>query len=1276
MKHNPRYILKHLSVRVPWHDNAWDGSICDKPKNNGACLILKNCALNRDDVKEEKLAGKSFKELDEKDYPVCIGESGTFMAPFAIQRTLNHPYVKSSPSTHGHLKDTRVTQPSFSAAAVPYHWMLKENAKDKSQTFDLNYDEAREPTLDWSKNGNDSWVQEINNQKALLNCFFEHLQAETSLIFFYAKQVPFVEDSGRVLAGVGKIKKIIPSEAYEGSNNRFGAAYWEHMILHTVRSNGKEGFLLPYHDAIEYQNQHPDFDIADLAVVAPNDKRFEFSYGTEHVSNDSAIRVLLECIKSFEKAEKLGIGENHKQSIQWIHNEIAQLEKLRGVYPGMGSALCAFGIEKGHFVAAEIINQLKDENKNPWILFENALENPEGILSDAINSLIPFNTKKLYQRLKSKSTPTRIQFLHLLSRFDLSIEQATSLYIEEEREAIGLQRNDIDYLENPYLIFEDLRHTLMPVALSTIDFGLYIKNAPDKLFPNNLLFDDPFEIHRIRALTIQQLEWATLQGHTLLPRKELIKQIRALSLSPTCAVNSDYFELAEECFEGSIDLEEMKNGEAAYQLRRLALAKNIINQKITDRIKGKRLPLETDWKALIDNALKPFTEGTPDKQELKARKEKAASLKEIAESRFSVLIGPAGTGKTTLLTILASQEEIENNGVLLLAPTGKARVRMEEIAKNIHVTAKTLAQFLSSYGRYNGEIQQYVFSNNYCEEKYDTVILDEASMLTEEMLATTLDCIKGVKRFILVGDHRQLPPIGAGRPFVDIIQYLKPENIENAFPRVGKGYAELTIKRRQGGSKREDLQLAEWFSGEALEPGADSIINQLLTQPNSNYLRLEHWETETDFETLFEKVLVDELNLDSIEDVQSFNQSLGSTDGRYFNNSYDANYFKIEPSVNKIESWQILSPIKEKLFGVKAINRKIHKLFRAEKVEYAIKGVKKSFYKDGELIEYKEKKLPKPVGLEQIVYGDKVFNLGNHHRAFVKPKENSLAYLANGEIGIVTGQFKRKKAKFKGQPQFVEIEFSSQKGFTYSFTSKDFKEESDVPIELAYALTVHKAQGSEFGKVFLVVPNPCFLLSREMLYTSLTRQKDKVIILFQGIAFDIKELIKELASPVKSDTLSRITNLFVKPELVDVEGNYLEKNLIHQASDGKMLRSKSELLIYQRLLDKNLNPLYEKKLVIKEVEKLPDFTIENEESGEVYFWEHCGMLFDEEYKNRWEEKYQWYIENNILPFDKGGGENGTLIITEDKASEMEDGSVRGAISVKEIDTIIEKVFKK
>ena len=206
-----------------------------------------------------------------------------------------------------------------------------------------------------------------------------------------------------MIAGVGKINKIIPSDAYEGSNNRFSAAYWEHMVMHSIRQDGKNGFLLPYHDALTYQEENPEFDVADLAVIGPNDKRFEFSYAAEHVSNDSAIRVLLDCVKSLEKAEALGIGENHQASIQWIHNEIAQLEKLRGVYPGMGAALTAFGIEKGHFVAAEIINDLKDDKKIPGCIFEKALDNPEGILSKDIAALIPATRKTISESKRKVS---------------------------------------------------------------------------------------------------------------------------------------------------------------------------------------------------------------------------------------------------------------------------------------------------------------------------------------------------------------------------------------------------------------------------------------------------------------------------------------------------------------------------------------------------------------------------------------------------------------------------------------------------------------------------------------------------------------------------------------------------------------------------------------------------------------------------------------------------------------------------------------------------------
>ena len=105
---------------------------------------------------------------------------------------------------------------------------------------------------------------------------------------------------------------------------------------------------------------------------------------------------------------------------------------------------------------------------------------------------------------------------------------------------------------------------------------------------------------------------------------------------------------------------------------------------------------------------------------------------------------------------------------------------------------------------------------------FGTVIIDEASMLTEDMLGALLDALQGVKRLILVGDPAQLPPIGAGRPFVDIIAKLRPPDYESLFPRVTMGYAELTIERRQIGDTRPDLRLARWFSG--MPPSAGFMV--------------------------------------------------------------------------------------------------------------------------------------------------------------------------------------------------------------------------------------------------------------------------------------------------------------------------------------------------------------------------------------------------------------------------------------------------------------------
>jgi ATP-dependent exoDNAse (exonuclease V) alpha subunit len=197
--------------------------------------------------------------------------------------------------------------------------------------------------------------------------------------------------------------------------------------------------------------------------------------------------------------------------------------------------------------------------------------------------------------------------------------------------------------------------------------------------------------------------------------------------------------------------------------------------------------------------------------------------------------------------------------------------------------------------------------------------------------------------------------------------------------------------------------------------------------------------------------------------------------------------------------------------------------------------------------------IPPPRGEQQIIYGDKVIN--NRNWAVPKnriyPKTGERGYLANGEIGMVVGH-RRMRAR-NWEPENLEIEFSTQQGTVFTFYKSDFSDEKESGLELAYALTVHKAQGSEFEVVFLVLPRSPLMITRELLYTALTRQKQKVVILHQGSATDLQRLSSERYSA----TATRLTNLFGPPRPVAVGGAFLEERLIHRTTRGDAVRSKS-----------------------------------------------------------------------------------------------------------------------
>ena len=252
----------------------------------------------------------------------------------------------------------------------------------------------------------------------------------------------------------------------------------------------------------------------------------------------------------------------------------------------------------------------------------------------------------------------------------------------------------------------------------------------------------------------------------------------------------------------------------------------------------------------------------------------------------------------------------------------------------------------------------------------------------------------------------------------------------------------------------------------------------------------------------------------------------------------------------------------------------------------------------------------------------------------------------------------------------LEVEFTTQPGHKYTYKTSEFGDDGSNPLELAYALTVHKTQGSEFGVTIVVIPNPCWLLSRELLYTALTRQRTRVVVLHQG---DLRAL-RRYSGDSYSDLAQRMTNLFALPNPVAVERDgqrrFLEEHLIHRTKRGELVRSKSEVIIANELLAQGFDRYeYEQQLTLPSGSvRYPDFTIVDDDTGETFLWEHLGLLHNPEYRRRWERKLAAYKLAGIVPHDEGGGPNGTLIVTRDDDA--------GGIDSRAIASLISEVMSR
>ena len=244
-----RLPVQHLSIRVPWHDAGWAGTVCNGPATNTACRVLPRIAESKDDAAEAKVAGASFSDLSPNLLPPCIAERANFMAPFPITVSKGHPYVERNAESHGHFLPTPYTMRPYGAACIPFRWMLSEESAKLVELYDLGFQPDREPDLGFDT----AWIQERSNQLVMLDTFFEAVRCEESLCFFYAKDTPLSASASRVIVGVGLVREVDAHVEYRYStrNPPHRSVLWERNVEHSIRPGFKEGFLFPYQELFD-----------------------------------------------------------------------------------------------------------------------------------------------------------------------------------------------------------------------------------------------------------------------------------------------------------------------------------------------------------------------------------------------------------------------------------------------------------------------------------------------------------------------------------------------------------------------------------------------------------------------------------------------------------------------------------------------------------------------------------------------------------------------------------------------------------------------------------------------------------------------------------------------------------------------------------------------------------------------------------------------------------------------------------------------------------------
>jgi len=872
----------------------------------------------------------------------------------------------------------------------------------------------------------EGWIYEPDRQIKLFDHFWGQLEPSESLIFYYVNQGnPVDENASRIIVGVGRLKEI-GDQVYFGGTDENGNQYpvWPRRVTQDYPA---QGVRIPYQ---EYIGQ--DKDPSEIACYIPSDSQLSFSYVGEHVSDDTAVGVLERVIQSVQKVRQDGfVDHDWDDRLNWLNDRLDDTWSGRGAYPGIGSLLRCMGVDGGVAFQKTVLGGLIEDGEDP---LEYTIRTLKGETEPPERFRDQF--KQARTRWKAvEQIEGRRNLFEKLARIELTHDQMLRVWSEGKRKGHGLYISDERLAENPYLAYEldEGGEDSDPISLEVVDHGMITE--PDRISSSSAQSTfNPEAKERVRSIAIAVLEDAAENGNTVLPYEALLERVRSyFPERRRCEIDDLLLRGEQKYYEEKIwsDFEHSPRLVALHRLRNFESEVEEIIQSRAERDLDEKT--NVDWRGVLE---KQFGAPSSKRQE-KALSEKKNALETLFGQEVTILRGGAGTGKTTTVNVFLDGLEKDSSRLnpLLLAPTGKARVRLSEATGR---KAQTIHQFLLKNGWF--DTSTFTLNSGGTEHQGGSpAIIDECSMIPLDLFATLFRALKTdlIERIILVGDPNQLPPIGPGRPFVDTLNWLRQNHPEC----IAELQTSMRIPTEKGAEtgRSPTLLFADGYKTDADNPGDDEMLSKVSQGESVGDLEVHYWNDREELRETIANRLEDLFSIDDEGDYESFNESLGAANS----------------DVESADTWQVLSPVRGQFFGVEDLNRFIQSRYKGGLLYKARQGYQSAF------------------GDQEIVWTDKVIQTENRNFEAWPREENPLDYVANGEIGIVTETSKK----------YLDVGFSTQPSYTYRYGGGQV----DENLELAYALTVHKAQGSDFGYAFLVVPQKASTLSRELLYTGLTR---------------------------------------------------------------------------------------------------------------------------------------------------------------------------------------------